>query len=383
MCLALVFLGAVHWRYLRLTKAEENLRAFTYDLRSDQFAEAQHRIAAALSISPNNAHYLTNAGLLHERMLLRGFDFESFRNRELTAAETEHVKTAIDFCQRALALNPYDAHVAHNLGWLSWFLKQPKEAFAYLQRATEIDEGLPLYHLSLGILHEYNGQLDAAYQQYGRAIRISPTVADSPFFADFKRRSPAQAEKIISDALIEFQEQVRRGADPTVKAKLGKLAMDRQPELAMQMLQEATAELSNLSRPWISLGTLYKQQGREDRAELSYKKSIFVDGGETAVWLNLGRLYDDQQKTQAAITHYRRAVQRWIDQTSVHASRVRRIYLSRYTVRDDVIPKGFNAYTLPAFDIEGTCARLSALYRLQGNEAMAAEYENIRREHAR
>jgi Tfp pilus assembly protein PilF len=208
-------------------------------------------------------------------------------------------------------------------------------------------------------------------------------VADTPFIADLKKRSPQQAEKLISDALAEFQEQLRLGGGPIVKAKLGKLVLDRQPDLALQMLEEATAELSNLSRPWINLGALYEQQGRDDRAELSYKKSIFIDGGETSVWLRLGKLYDRRQQTQAAISHYRRAIQSWIDQTSVHASRVRRIYLSRYTLRDDLIPTGFNAYTHPAIDIDGTCARLSELYRQQGNQAMAEQYENIRKEYAR
>jgi tetratricopeptide (TPR) repeat protein len=149
------------------------------------------------------------------------------------------------------------------------------------------------------------------------------------------------------------------------------------------VLREATAELSNLTRPWINLGTLYEQQGDDARAELSYKKSIFLDGGETAVWLRLGKLYDRQQKFPAAISCYRRAVQSWIDQTSVHASRVRRIYLSRYTVRDDVLPNGFNAYTNPALDVVGTCARISALSRQQGNEAMATQYESIGKEYKR
>lgn len=382
MLVALVLLSAVHWRYLRIAKAEDSLRAFTYSLRDKQFAEAQQRIGTALNISPNNAHYLSNAGLLHERMLQRSFDFESFRNPELSEAETEHVKTAIQFYQRALEFNPHDDHASHNLGWLSWLLKQRREAFAYLQQAAKINDGLPLYHISLGILHEYNGEFDAAYQQYGRTIRISPTVADSRFFADLKKRSPAAAEKIISDAFSEFQEQVRLGGGPTIKAKLGKLAVDRQPDLAAQMLQEATAELSNLTRPWINLGTLYEQQGDDERAELNYKKSIFIDGGETTVWFQLAKLYDRRQNTQAAINHYRRAVQSWIDQTSVHASRVRRIYLSRSTVRDDVIPSGFNAYTNPAFDIDWTCARLAALYRQQGNEAQAEQYENLRKEYA-
>ncbi len=183
--------------------------------------------------------------------------------------------------------------------------------------------------------------------------------------------------------IAEFQEQVRRGAGPTVKAKLGKLALERQPELAAQVLKEATGQLSNLTRPWINLGTLYEQQGADDQAELSYRKSVFIDGGEPAVLLLLASFYDRRQRTPEAINYYRRAIQGWIDQTSVHFGRVRRIYVSRYTVREDVIPAGFNTYTNPAFDIDGACARLSALYRQQGNETLAEQYEKLRKEYAR
>ena len=383
MLAPLILLSVVHWKYLRTAKAEESLRVFTYELRAAHFTEAQRQIETALNISPNNAHYLSNAGLLHERMLQRSFNFEAFRNPELSEVETEQVKTAIRFYQKAVALNPRDDHALNNLGWLSWLVKEREQAFAYMQQAASINSGMPLYYISLGILREYNGEFDAAYQQYSRAIRLAPSEIDSRFFSDFQKRSPVAAEKIISDAFAEFQEQVRLGGGPTVKAKLGKLAVDRQPDLAKQTLKEATAELSNLTRPWINLGTLYEREGNDAQAELCYKKSIFIDGGEPAVWFRLGQLYDRQQNTPAAISDYRRAIQKWVDQTSVHASRVRRIYLSRSTVRDDVIPSGFDAYTKPAFDIDWTCARLSAWFRQQGDEALAEQYENIRKEHAR
>jgi tetratricopeptide (TPR) repeat protein len=382
MFVALVLLSVVHWRYLRLSRAEESFSAFVASLRAKQFPDAERRIKTSLAISPNNAHYLSNAALLHERMLQYRFDFDSFRSPELSAAETEHVKTAVQLYQRVLQLNPHDDHASHNLGWLFWLLKDRQQAFAYLQQATAINDGLPLYHISLGMLHEYNGEFDAAYQEYSRAIRISPGVADSRFFADLQKRSPQQAEKIISDAYSRFEEQVRLGGGATVKAKLGKLAVDRQPELAAQVLKEVTAEISNLSRPWINLGTLYEQQGADDRAELSYRKSIFIDGGETSVWFLLGRLYDRKGNTQSAIAFYRRAIQSWIDQASAHSGFVRRVYVSRYAVKEDVIPNGLTSYTNPALDIDWACSRLAALYRQQGNEALEEQYENLRKEYA-
>jgi tetratricopeptide (TPR) repeat protein len=378
---ALVALTGVHLRYVRMMKAEEFLRVFISDLHDRHFADAQQKIENSLKLSPNNAHYLSNAGLLHERMLQRSFDFESFRNPQLGDADSAHIKTAIEFYKRALELNPYDDHTAHNLGWLSWLVNQRQDAFNYLQRATDISGDIPLYHISLGLLREYTGDFDAAYKEYAQAIRISPGVVDSQFFMDLRSRSPAQAEKIVNDLIGEFQEQVQRGGGPTVKAKLGKLLLDRQPDAAERVLQEATAALSNLSRTWTNLGWLYEQRGEGNRAELSYKKAIFIDGGETQVFFRLGKYYDDKQRTQDAINFYRRAVQSWIDPLSLHASRVRRIYASRSAVRDDVIPKGFSAYTNPALDFDWTCERLATLYRQTGNPAQAEQYEKLRKEY--
>ena len=378
---ALVALAGVHLKYLRNVRAEEFLRAFTYELRDKHFADAQRSIETSLKLSPNNAHYLSNAGLLHERMLQRSFDFETFRNPELSEADAAHIKTAIQFYKRALELNPNDDNAADNLGWLSWMVNQRQDAFNYLHRATDCNSDIPLYRISLGLLREYSGEPDAAYQEYAQAIRISPSVMDSQFFFDLRKRSPAQAEKIVNDVIAEFQEQVRLGGGPTVKAKLGKLLLDRQPDAAAKVLEEATAALSNLSRPWTNLGWLYERRGEGDRAELSYKKAIFIDGGETQVFFRLANYYDSKQRTQDAINFYRRAVQSWIDQTTVHASRVRRIYISRSTVRDDVIPKGFSTYTNPAFDFDWTCARIATLYRQTGNPAQAEQYEKLRKDY--
>jgi len=378
--LALLLLACAHFKYVRLQRAEDSFYAFTQRAGRGELDGARASIEAAVAESPDNAHYLSNDALLHERMLRREFDFASFASPALNADERQHVEAGIQLYRRVLELNPYDDHACHNLGWLNWLAGRRQEALDYLGRANALDSDFPLYRISLGLVREYGGESAAADEQYAQALRSSPSVADSPFFLELRGRSPERAERLIAGAVSYFEEQVRRGAGTPAKAKLGKLYLDTQPERATRLLEEAAAELPSLARPWANLGYLYEQRGDAARAERSYRKALFIDQDVPTI-LRLGNLYERQQRTQEAVNQYRWAVNTWSNQSSTHASRVRRIYHSRFTLRDDIIPKGMSVYASPTFDMVGTCEKLSAMLRQAGKQDTAAYYEKLAREY--
>ncbi len=379
--LALLLLAGAHFKYARLQAAEESFYAFTQQAGRGDLDAARVSIDAALAASPDNAHYLSNAALLHERTLRRPFDFASFASPAPDADERRHVEAGIELFRRVLELNPFDDHACHNLGWLYWLAGRRAEALEYLSRANELDSDFPLYRVSLGLVREYGGDPSAADEEYARALRSSPSVADSPFFAELRGRSPKRAERLIAGAVAYFEEQVRRGGGAMAKAKLGKLYLESQPERATHLLEEAATDLPSLSRPWANLGYLYEQRGDAAQAERSYRKALFIEQDVPTI-IRLGSLQEKQQRTQEAINQYRWAVNTWRNQSSIHASRVRRIYQSRYTLRDDVAPRGISVYASPAFDMVGMCRKLSAMLRQVGNENAAAFYEKLAAEYA-
>lgn len=374
---ALLLLAGAHLKYLQFQRVEGQFYSFTQQVGRGDLEAARASIEAAAASRPDNAHYLSNAALLRERELRRGFDFAGFARPALNAEEQQHVEAAIRLYRRVLELNPYDDHACHNLGWLYWLAQRRPEALDYLSRAVTLDGDFPLYRISLGLVREYGGEQAEADAEYAQALRSSPSVADSPFFLELRRRAPERAERLITGAITYFEGQ----PGTTAKAKLGRLYLDRDHERATRLLEEAVKDSPSLSRPWANLAYLYELRGDAARAERSYRKALFIDQDVQTI-SRLGNLYERQQRTQEAAGQYRWAINTWRNQSTVHASRVRRIYHSRFTLRDDIIPRGLSIYTSPAFEMVKTCERLAVMLRQAGNQDAAAFYEKLAREYA-
>lgn len=379
--LVLALFAGVHLRYLQIQRAENSFYLFSRQVGRGEFAEAQGNIENAIRLTPNNAHYLSNAALLHARMSLPDFDFAGYRKPQLAQEETANLTRAAEYYRQVLELNRYDDHACHNLGWIYWLMQQPEEALLYLRRAVSLDESMPLYHISLGILYEYGDRRQDAYGEYARAIRLSPGVTESRFFREFRERFRTQADALVDEVITSLEDEVRRGAGPIVKARLGKLQLDRHPDRAADLLREATLGLSNLSRPWTNLGLWYEQRADFEQARRSYRKALFIDSNDVTAIVGLARYYEQRQQEQDAINTYRRAVGSWLGQMSDHSGRVRRIYVARFTVRNDVLPGGLLAYTSPFFDKAATCARISAFFEKAGKQELAAYYERLGKEY--
>jgi tetratricopeptide (TPR) repeat protein len=375
--LALAVFVCIHFRYVRVRQAEGSLYATTRYLDRSEFAQAQQAIENAVSISPQNAHYLGTEALVQERMLQWRFDINQLQRPELNADQKTHVENAIRYYQAVLKLNPNDDFVYHNLGWLYWYMQQKQLAIESLRKAISIDFSVPLYHVSLGLVDEFSGDMTGAREEYSESLQQSPGLLDSRFFIDLQRRSPAEAEQIVKDATANLEKELAKGNNSILKARLGKLYLTREPEKALSLLKDASASLPSLYRSWFNLGQAYELTGDQERMRQSYEKSVFVNRLEVQPLFRLGKYHDDRQNVQQAISYYRQALSGRLSQFSVHASRIRRIYLSNFTVHDDVIPNGMFLYISPDFDVVWTCNRLAELYQQTGNEQQATYYREL------
>lgn len=374
MLIALLAFVGIHVRYRRVREAENSLSSFIRHLGRSEFSQAQSEIDKAVSISPQNAHYLANQALLHERALQSEFEFDRWRNPELGAEQRRHVEEAIRQYQQVLELNPSDDFVYHNLGWLYWLLQDKQRAAECLHKALSIDYSVPLYHVSNGLLHEYTDDLQGAAGEYALALQMSPGLLDSRFYAELRQRAPEASRQIVADSIARLEEQLGGADNPMLKAKLGKLYLPEQPDKARPLLEAAATQLPNLYRSWFNLGYAYELQGDEQQMERCYQKSSFINRLEALPHFRLGAYYDRQGRPNDAIRYYRLALNARSGQTSAHSTRVRRIYLSNYTVRDDIMPHGLFTYLSPDFDLRWTYSRLSELYRQTGDAQSADQY---------
>lgn len=336
--------------------------------------KAVREIDVSIRLSPGNAHYLAHKGLFHERAARRPFSMRGYENPDLTPEERSSLTAAATSYKEVLTLNPKDDCAYHNLGWLSWSLGQPDQASDYLRKAIALDGTIAIYHISLGLLHEYRHEEAQALREYSLALRVAPGLLDSPFFDDLRVRHQVLSERMVTETIAYFENKLSSSFDPTVAAKLGKLYLSRRPEIAEQLLVKATDSLPGLARPWFNLGLIYELNGDERRMKRCYERATFIDPDDAASWYRLGVYFDRSSQKKEAIRSYQHALAGWRDQSSVHAGRARRIYRSSHTLRDDIIPSGLLAYCSPGFDQKKACLRIAGLYLKLGNEEMAKNY---------
>jgi tetratricopeptide (TPR) repeat protein len=114
-----------------------------------------------------------------------------------------------------------------------------------------------------------------------------------------------------------------------------------------------------------------------------YERAVFVDGSDALSWYRLGRYYDRQHSSSDAARCYERAVQLFLNPESVRSGSVRRIYISRHTLFDDVIPNGWLLYTSPSFDLPSACRRLSEIHQAAGHLEEAKRFAELGQKYAR
>lgn len=381
--LSVAALTAFVWaneQYKNLERAETLFQSFTLHLGQEQYDAALIDIEQASARSPSNAYYLASEALLHERMVRNKVEpWKLSESREaLTDEDLNHIRAAAALYQQALKLNPIDDSFYHNLGWLYFYLKQPQQASGNLRKAITIDGTIPLYHVSMGILLEHLREPDKALQEYSHALQLSPALLDSQFFIDFKKRAPEEAQMMMAEVTTLLERRLQTDRSPLTKAKLGKLYLNQNSrQKAAEMLSETTIELPSLSFPWFNLGYLNEISGNEEVMENYYERAVFLDGAEVLPWWRLGEYHYDRGQTPEAIRCYRRAVENWLHQSSAHARRASRVYRTRVSVSDDVIPKRLLSYVGPALDVAATARKLSFLYEEVGNDEQSRYFKAL------
>jgi tetratricopeptide (TPR) repeat protein len=377
---ALALMAGAHYHLQQFWQGEIALGTAVKEINNQQFAQAETDLNSALQASPRNAHYYAHEALLFERMQPRRI--ETLLTADTGSTNSEELRAGVRAYEHVLQLNPDDDVAYHNLGWFHFLLAEDDEATACLRKAISLDSAIPLYHVSLGLQRERRGDQETALAEFKTALRLSPGLLDSRFFRDFKHRSAEQAERIISELIQEFERQLERAFDPIVAGKLAKLYLDRRPELALPLLERATASFPSLARPWANLALYFDQNGNEEAARSCYERALFIDGSDVLSSYRLARYFERHNKIAEAEQSYARAVNLFLRAESEHAGRVRRIYLSYYTLFDDIVPNGLTAYVMAGFNVPQVCRRLSQIHASTGDANEAARFADLATQYA-
>ena len=74
----------------------------------------------------------------------------------------------------AVKLQPENAAILNDVGWLSYKMNRYPEAVAALESAAALDPGNPMIHTNLGLAYQQAGKLEEAIAHHQRALAINP-----------------------------------------------------------------------------------------------------------------------------------------------------------------------------------------------------------------
>ena len=139
-----------YWHFMRFTK--------------DDIGTAQDLLREAIELDPNQANYHGLLGVTHALEAFYGW----------SGSREESFRKALESAERGLALDDQDAQVIRSAGLVHFFMKNHDVALDYYERSVQANpydaESRALLGAALGVAGDY----DAALYQFERALRLSP-----------------------------------------------------------------------------------------------------------------------------------------------------------------------------------------------------------------
>jgi tetratricopeptide (TPR) repeat protein len=330
-------------------RADSNLTTFYKQMSAADFLSARRTIDEAIRLWPTNARYYTWSGYCYSQKLPPQCPrCIHDMNSAMTEADRKSAEFAIEEYRHALQLNGLDAVAWHDLAWLEHLLGDDDAAEKDWQKATIIDPGNAVFHLSYGMVLDEIAKESEAQKQYEVAILLSPSIVESPFFIRYGARSPESAAAIVAHCVTTIEGKLNGGHDPILQARLGKLYQylgDR--KRSAQMLQEAAAQLPNLPLVWLNLGENYEASGSLTQAMDCYKKANIINPSLAGPYLRMAELYLQQGQKNLAATNFQMAAQRWDRVNPITASHNNRLYVGPRQLIDDLLPTTLVWYVSP------------------------------------
>ena len=151
----------------------------------------------------------------------------------LAYAATADTSTAVQYLQDALARNPRQPEILHQLAFLLNAWRVPAEAARYAALGLRLDTASGLLHYDYGRQLELQGRLDSAQWYYRRALALDTTV----YRADYRVGMAAAQARRPAVATVHLARALRRNPRlPQARALLAEAfeAQGRLPEALAQ-----------------------------------------------------------------------------------------------------------------------------------------------------
>lgn len=161
--------------------------------------------------------------------------------------EKKQLRQAIAAAHRAVELAPDDAAALYNAGtFIGMHCNEHAEACPYYERAVALSPDNPEYHFSLAAVYRFLGRVKEAASTWDRAIKLKPE-----YYEAYLLRSEVHKQSMESNHIVEMENLLARG----IKDWRGESMLCH----ALAKEYEDTADYSS-SFAWLKRGTDLRQK---------------------------------------------------------------------------------------------------------------------------
>jgi Tfp pilus assembly protein PilF len=160
----------------------------------------------------------------------------------------------------------------------------------------------------LALFHLYYSNENEASHYLRKALRYSPNILESVFFAEFKIKYPGLAKNAKQQAINELQNEINKNNNNILKARLARLVLNENPNKAEEILEDVRKTLPSLNRPWTYLAYLKSLKGNSKIAQEYFSKALFLNPADYLSNFYFARFLEHSGEENKAITYYKRSL---------------------------------------------------------------------------
>ena len=226
-------------------------------------ANARELLDQALALDPNYAIALSLKAVTHLQDARFGY----------SASRAESFMSAVDHCQKAMALNDSDPDTLALWGVIEIAQGQFEQGMASGEKALALGPNNAEVHAMLGFIHYYAGNYQRVVRLFRRAIRLHPHY-------------PAWYSQFLGKALLEA----------------------KQYDAALEAFRDVMLRAPHLVWGHTGSALAYVRMGRLQEAREEMNKTLAVDPEYTAqMYMESDNFYKDSEILNRIIDDLRRA----------------------------------------------------------------------------
>jgi tetratricopeptide (TPR) repeat protein len=222
----------------------------------------------------------------------------------------------------------------NNLGLLQWNKGEGKVAFAYFQKALEINPNFAKTHFNIGTMFIQFGNINDAIAHFRKATEI-----DSAYFEAYHNLGGAFAAIGLVDSAIACYRKALE-IKPDFAESSFNLAniylQNRKKDEAIACYRKALESKPDFVDAQTSLGVLLAGTGNTDEAVLHFRKVLEINPAALEAWFALGNTLIQTGQIYEAVDCYKKALE--LNPRSIEVCNNLGMALSRLGRMDEAIP---------------------------------------------